>query len=92
MTERRKRLSELTSQDVDAMVAKKQAEAEAEAAARRERLEKNTAHAAWRAEGGDDSSFERAYPELRDEARRRRVMERSGRAEEAARARLRQSL
>ena len=91
MTERRKRLSELTSQDVDAMVAKKQAEAEAEAAARRERLEKNTAHAAWRAEGGDDSSFERAYPELRDEARRR-VMERSGRAEEAARARLRQSL
>ena len=92
MTERRKRLSELTSQDVDAMVAKKEAEAEAEAAARRERLEKNTALAAWRSAGGDDASFEREYPKLRDEARRARVLELSGRAEADARARLRQTL
>ena len=92
MTTHRKKLSELTPEDVDRMVAEKEAEAEAEAKARRERLEKHTALAAWRAEGGDDASFEREYPKLRDEARRRRVVEQTGRAEAAARSRLRQSL
>ena len=92
MTERRKKLSELTPQDVDRMVAKKQAEAEAEAAARRERLERHTALAAWREAGGDEQTFSKQWPELRDEARRRRVLEQTGRAEAAARSRLRQSL
>ena len=92
MTAHRKKLSELTTEDVDRMVAEKEAEAEAEAKARRERLERHTAHAAWRSEGGDDASLEMAWPELRDEARRRRVMEQTGLAEAAARSRLRQSL
>ena len=47
MTAHRKKLSELTTEDVDRMVAKKEAEAEAEQKARRERVEKNAAHAAW---------------------------------------------
>ena len=92
MTAHRKKLSELTTEDVDRMGAEKEAEAEAEAKARRERLEKHTALAAWRSAGGDDASFEREYPKLRDEARRARVMERIGRAEADARARLRQTL
>ena len=92
MTAHRKKLSELTTEDVDRMVAEKEAEAEAEATARRERLERHTALAAWRSEGGDEESFNKAWPQLRDESRRRRVMEQTGRAEAAARSRLRQSL
>jgi hypothetical protein len=88
----RKRLSELTTQDVDRMVAQKEAEREAEQKARAERVERNAARAAWLASGGDDGSFEAQWPSLRDEARRRRVLDRSGQAEAAARARLRQSL
>ena len=41
-----RKLSQLTNEDVDRMTAKKEAEAEAERKARRERLEKNTTHAA----------------------------------------------
>ncbi len=92
MTQRHKKLSELTNEDVDRMVAQKEAEAEAEKKARHERMEKTDARLAWLAEGGDEASFERQWPSLRDEARRRRVMERSEQAAFAARSQLRRSL
>jgi hypothetical protein len=88
----RKRLSELTQKDVDAMAAELEAKKEAEAAARRLRVERASALAAWRDAGGDDVSFEKEYPKIRDEARRRRVLEKTGQVEAAARARVRQSL
>ena len=92
MTARPKKLSELTSEDVDKMAAAQQAKAEAEAKARAERTERNAALAAWRAAGGDDASFDREWPQLRDEARRQKVLAQTGQAEAAARARLRMSL
>ena len=42
---------------------------------RQERTEKEAARRAWVAGGGNARDFERAWPRLRDEARRRRVME-----------------
>ena len=87
-----RKLSQLTNEDVDRMVAKKEAEAEAEQKARRERTEKNSAYAAWVAHGGDEDGFEREYPKLRDEARRRRVIDANEEARRMARARLRRSL
>ena len=42
---------------------------------RQERTEKEAASRAWVADGGNARGFERAWPRLRDEARRRRVME-----------------
>jgi hypothetical protein len=42
---------------------------------RQERTEKQAASRAWVADGGNARDFERAWPRLRDEARRRRVME-----------------
>ena len=92
MTAHRKKLSELTTEDVDAMAAQKDAEAEAEHKARRERTEKNDAYAAWITQGGDEASFEKEWPTLRDEARRRRVIDANEEARRMARARLRRSL
>jgi hypothetical protein len=40
---------------------------------RRERAEKGAARAAWIRDGGSERDFERAWPELRDEARKRRL-------------------
>lgn len=42
---------------------------------RQERTEKQAASRAWVADGGNARDFERAWPRLRDEARRWRVME-----------------
>ena len=92
MTAHRKKLSELTTQDVDVMAAQKEAEAEAEQKARRERVERNDVYAAWITQGGDESSFEKEWPTLRDEARRRRVIDANEEARRMARARLRRSL
>ena len=87
-----RKLSQLTTEDVDRMAAKKGAEAEAEHKARRERVEKNDAYAAWIAQGGDDATFEKEWPTLRDEARKRRVIAANEEARRVARARLRRSL
>ena len=90
--ERKKRLAELTTQDVDRMAAEKEAQKEAEQKARRERTEKNDAYAAWITQGGDEASFEKEWPSLRDEARRRRVISANEEARRVTRARLRRSL
>jgi hypothetical protein len=42
----------------------------------REQFEKTNARRAWLADGGDEKSFERAWPGIRDQLRRERVAER----------------
>jgi hypothetical protein len=53
-----------------------------EAEARQERMEKESARRAWLRDGGSERDFERTWPELRDEARKRRIMD----ADQSARA------
>jgi hypothetical protein len=47
---------------------------------RRERADKGAAKAAWIRDGGNARDFEREWPTLRDEQRRRRVMDADQRA------------
>ncbi len=42
---------------------------------RKERVEKDTARRGWVADGGDEASFEKTWPSMRDEARGERVLE-----------------
>jgi hypothetical protein len=60
--------------------AKKQEEAN------RERTEKESARRVWLADGGREADFEREWPKLRDEGRRRRVMDADRRARETMQA------
>ncbi len=53
---------------------------------RQERAEKEAARRAWIRDGGTNGDFERAWPELRDEARKRRIMDADQRAREEMRA------
>ena len=41
---------------------------------RNERMEKTTAKRAWMADGGREGDFEKAWPQLRDQGRRQRVL------------------
>jgi len=52
---------------------------------RRQRMERANARRAWLADGGSEADFEKAWPSLRDEGRRRRVMDADRRAREAMR-------
>ena len=52
---------------------------------RRQRMERTNARRAWLADGGSEADFEKAWPSLRDEGRRRRVMDADRRAREAMR-------
>ena len=54
---------------------------------RREQTEKESARRAWLADGGNARDFEREWPKLRDEGRRRRVIDADRRARENQRAR-----
>jgi hypothetical protein len=56
-----------------------------EAEERQERTEKESARRAWLADGGREADFEKEWPQLRDEGRRRRVMDADARAREAMR-------
>jgi hypothetical protein len=49
---------------------------------RRERTEKESARRAWLAEGGRAEDFEQQWVQIRDEGRRRRVMDADKRARE----------
>jgi hypothetical protein len=64
--------------------AREEREARAEEA-RRERAEKGAAKAAWLRDGGSARDFEREWPTLRDEARKKRVMDADSRARERQR-------
>lgn len=52
---------------------------------RREHMEKESARRAWLADGGREADFEREWPRLRDEGRRRRVVDADRRAREEMR-------
>jgi hypothetical protein len=54
---------------------------------RRERTEKESARRAWLADGGRAEDFEKEWPKLRDEGRRRRVVDADCRARDEYRAR-----
>ena len=53
---------------------------------RRQRMERANARRAWLADGGSEAEFEKAWPSLRDEGRRRRVMDADCRARETMQA------
>jgi hypothetical protein len=53
---------------------------------RTERMEKESARCAWLADGGREEDFKQAWPKLRDEGRRRRVMDADKHAREMMRA------
>jgi hypothetical protein len=57
-----------------------------EAEERRERTEKESARRVWVGDGGSESDFEREWPKLRDEGRRRRVVDADRRAREEMQA------
>jgi hypothetical protein len=57
-----------------------------EAEEHRERTEKESARRAWLADGGKEADFQREWPRLRDEGRRRRVVDADRRARETMQA------
>jgi hypothetical protein len=57
-----------------------------EAEEQRERMEKESARRAWLADGGREADFEKAWPQLRDEGRRRRVVDADRHARETMQA------
>ncbi len=52
--------------------------------ARRERTEKDSARRAWISDGGAEADFERQWPTLRDEGRRKRTIDADRRARDEA--------
>jgi hypothetical protein len=54
--------------------------------ARNARMEKESARKAWIRDGGSEADFEKAWPKLRDEGRRLRVMDADRRARETMQA------
>jgi hypothetical protein len=52
---------------------------------RSERMEKEAVRQAWLRDGGAESDFRREWPRLRDEGRRRRVVDADKQAREAQR-------
>jgi hypothetical protein len=53
---------------------------------RQEKTERESARRAWLADGGREADFARAWPEMRDEARKRRIMDADQRARASQRA------
>jgi hypothetical protein len=53
--------------------------------ARREKMEKESARRVWLADGGSEADFQREWPKLRDEGRRRRVVDADKHAREMQR-------
>ncbi len=68
-------------------VKRQQEKAAREERERKEAVEKESAKRAWVADGGAQDDFEREWPTLRDEGRRRRVVD----ADQEARQEMRQS-
>jgi hypothetical protein len=75
-----------TLEDFEAYRREQDEKAAREAEERRERTEKESARRAWLADGGNASDFEREWPKLRDEGRRRRVVDADRRARETMQA------
>jgi hypothetical protein len=75
-----------TLEDHEAYRKEQDEKAAKEEEARNARMEKESARRAWLADGGSDRDFEKAWPKLRDEGRRRRVVDASRRAREEQQA------
>jgi hypothetical protein len=75
-----------TLEDYEAYRKEQDEKAKKEEEANRERMEKESARCAWKADGGSEADFEKAWPKLRDERRRRRVIDVDRRAREAMQA------
>jgi hypothetical protein len=60
--------------------------AKKEEEAKRERTEKESARRAWLADGGSEADFEKEWPSLRNQARRKRVIDADKRVREEMRA------
>jgi hypothetical protein len=75
-----------TLEDYEAYRKEQDEKAKKEEEANRERMEKESARCAWKADGGSEADFEKAWPKLRDEGRRRRVIDADRRARETMQA------
>jgi hypothetical protein len=75
-----------TLEDHEAYRKEQDEKAAKEEEARREKTEKESARRAWMADGGKVADFEREWPKLRDEGRRRRVVDAARRAREEQQA------
>ena len=74
-----------TLEDHEAYRKEQDEKAAKEAEERRERTERESARRAWLADGGKEADFAKAWPKLRDEGRRRRVMDADRKAREQMR-------
>jgi hypothetical protein len=75
-----------TLEDYEAYRKEQDEKAAKEEEARREKMEKEAGRRAWLADGGREADFEREWPKLRDEGRRRRVMDADKHARETMQA------
>jgi hypothetical protein len=75
-----------TLEDFEAYRKEQDEKAAKEEEAHNARMEKECARRAWLADGGTEADFEKAWPKLRDEGRRRRVVDADRRAREEMRA------
>jgi hypothetical protein len=75
-----------TLEDHEAYRKEQDAKAAKEEEARNARTEKETARRVWLADGGREADFEKEWPKLRDEGRRRRVVDADRRARETMRS------
>jgi len=75
-----------TLEDHEAYRKEQDEKAAKEAEERREQMEKESARRAWLADGGNAGDFQREWPRLRDEGRRRRVVDADRRAREQMQA------
>jgi hypothetical protein len=74
-----------TLEDHEAYRKEQDEKAAKDAEERGEQMEKESARRAWLADGGAEADFEREWPKLRDEGRRRRVVDADRRAREEMR-------
>jgi hypothetical protein len=75
-----------TLEDHEAYRKEQDEKAAKEEEARRERTEKANARRAWLSDGGTGDTFEREWPRLKDEGRRRRAVDADQRARDAQRS------
>jgi len=86
-TERSPKVGQYTKEMHEAYRKEQDEKAAKEAQERGQRMERANARRAWLADGGSEAEFEKAWPSLRDEGRRRRVMDADCRARETMQAR-----
>jgi hypothetical protein len=84
-TERSPKVGQYTKEMHEAYRKEQDEKAAKEAQERGQRMERANARRAWLADGGSEADFEKAWPSLRDEGRRWRMMDADRRAREAMR-------